>query len=68
MRETVCMMRDETHDDITRHAVFGEAMRNLPCHASKGGIHLREHVVYFYAIIGSPSASDRKEQLHKAEK
>ncbi len=58
--------------DITRRAVFAESDADLflphRSQTSKGGIHLREHVVYFYVIIGFPSASDRKEQLHKAEK
>ena len=58
--------------DIAIRAVFAESDADLFLphrgQASKGGILLCEHVVYFYVIIGSQSASDKKEQLYKAEK
>ncbi len=53
--------------DITRRAVFGGNDADPFLSDCRGGIHLREHVVYFYVIIGSPSASDRKEQLHRTK-
>ncbi len=52
--------------DIARRAVFAESDAYLflshRSQASKGGILLCEHVVYFYVIIGFPSASEIKEQ------